>query len=136
MIYRKENFFASFCAESLSRSTSSYYYRPEKLPSTIDNNNYNSNNNNDKYSPTNVWINQLLQIPGVSIPIAKAISQQYPSLPSLLSIYTSEGMTEKNKALLLQDIGKENGRKVGPSISKKIYKLFTELDGTKLFQDL
>lgn len=88
-----------------------------------------------------MWINQLMQISGVSYPVAKAITKHYPTFSSLMHMYDSEGMTKKNKEELLAAITREDtangaGRKLGISLSTKIYRVFNETDGTKLVQDL
>lgn len=109
---RAESSFTGFCAESVSKSRTS-----------------------------NTWMNQLLQISGVSEPIARAILRVYPTFASLMQLYECEGMTEKAKMNLLANLEREDSgtgaaRRLGPSLSKKIYSIFNDLDGTKLVQDL
>lgn len=86
-----------------------------------------------------MWLNQLLQIPGVSYPIAKAITNEYPTAYSLIQVYQSEGLTEATKMALLENLVRvgpsSSSKRIGPSISQKIYRLFTEEDGSKLFSD-
>lgn len=107
---RKESSFSGFCAEAVSKKASN-----------------------------NGWLNQLMQISGVSEPIAKAIVKAYPSFSSLMAMYECDGMTEKSKMSLLANLERETSnavKRIGPSISKKIYMIFTEEDGSKLVQDL
>jgi hypothetical protein len=59
-------------------------------------------------------------IPGVSINIAKKIHEKYNTFNDLILAYQST-VDEKNKELLLADIQFTATRKVGKSISKKIY---------------
>jgi len=83
------------------------------------------------------WAQQLAQIHNVSETVAASITKEYPTVRSLINMYYSNGLTEKEKRLLLADIKVQNlngtsTRRVGPSISEKIYRIFTETDGTKV----
>jgi hypothetical protein len=86
----------------------------------------------------NTWIGQLLLINGVSMAVAKAIVKKYPTFISLFELYSSEGLTVKNKESLLASIEREDitKTKIGPKLSTKIYHIFTETDGKKLVHDL
>jgi ERCC4-type nuclease len=67
----------------------------------------------------NIYINQLSVIPGVSLAIANKISEHYPSLVDLITEYI---MREREECfLLLADIRLSEKRKLGKSLSKKIY---------------
>jgi len=82
------------------------------------------------------WIAQLEQIQSVSKTVAESIVEQYPTIASLMSIYKSEAFTTKEKQELLMDIrvktigGSSSGRRIGPALSEKIYRVFTETDGS------
>jgi len=109
--YKKDNAFSNFCAESIPR------------PKTRE----------------DTWINQLMQINGISYGIAKSISYNYPTFASLYQAYENEGITDKRKSQLLMDLQRvdlQQGRKIGETLSNRIYRLFCETDGTKLIQDL
>lgn len=75
------------------------------------------------------WINMLMQIPKVTEDIARAISFMYPSFASLLTAYSGAGKSEKEKQELLQDLQRSTGNarsmRVGPAISKKVYRVFS-----------
>jgi len=75
-----------------------------------------------------VWEQQLTQITGVSEAIAGAITQHYPSLDSLISVYYDRGRGKKEKEGLLENIlvRGERDRRVGPVVSKRVYRVFTE----------
>lgn len=79
------------------------------------------------------WIAQLEQINSVSKQIAEAIAKKFPTLRSLVNMYLSTGMTEREKKLLLAELRIESfgapGRKVGPAISEKVYRVFVETNG-------
>jgi hypothetical protein len=82
------------------------------------------------------WIEQLEQIHSVSRSVAEAIARQYPTPRSLFDLYLSGGLTEREKQNLLADIrvdgrGGTVGRRIGPTLSKKIYHVFTETNGDK-----
>lgn len=62
----------------------------------------------------NAYIHQLAVIPGVSVTKAKAITKKYRTLPLLINALIDEKT--------LTDIRLENGRRLGPILSKRIYK--------------
>jgi hypothetical protein len=82
--------------------------------------------------------------------------KHYPTFASLISAYMSEGTTDKTKSMLLAEIEREdrNGNSsrrigshvyhllhklmhsIGPVLSKKIFAFFTEMDGSKLVEEL
>jgi crossover junction endonuclease MUS81 len=70
----------------------------------------------------NIFINMLSVIPGVSIKVAQIIHNKYPSFNDLFLAYQS---TQESNELLLADIPFTNTRKIGKSISKKIYHAIT-----------
>eukprot|EP01118_Nematostelium_gracile_P003988 TRINITY_DN14735_c0_g1_i1.p1 TRINITY_DN14735_c0_g1~~TRINITY_DN14735_c0_g1_i1.p1 ORF type:complete len:436 (+),score=134.93 TRINITY_DN14735_c0_g1_i1:1196-2503(+) len=108
--HKEEMSFVGFCAESVVRESK------------------------------DTWLAQLMQINGVSYQVAKTITTTYPTFQSLMKMYESTGMTEKAKENLLANLERDAvtpvSRKLGPSISKKVYAVFTEVDGSKLVQDL
>jgi crossover junction endonuclease MUS81 len=71
----------------------------------------------------NIFINMLSVIPGVSIKVAQIIHNKYPSFNDLLLAYQNN--TQEINELLLADIPFTNTRKIGKSISKKIYHAIT-----------
>ena len=62
------------------------------------------------------FINQLHQIPGVSINMAQNIVDQYLSMSNLISKYNET----EDKEGMLKDI-KISNRKLGPVVSKRVY---------------
>lgn len=89
---------------------------------------------NDGYGISQVWNQQLQQFYGVRNDTSSAITQLYPTPLSLMKAYENLSKSEGEK--LLQDIQIRRGvgvlqtqRRVGIELSKKIYKLFTSLDG-------
>jgi hypothetical protein len=92
-----------------------------------------------------------MQISGVSYQIAKTITKQvtiqvknahslkYPNFQSLMKMYECEGLTQQAKENLLANLERVDssvGKRLGPALSKKIYAIFNEEDGSKLVQDL
>lgn len=65
------------------------------------------------------FINQLRQIPGVSIPMAEVIREKYENMGKLIGGYNGLS-TEKEKQIMLRDL-KVNNRKIGPVVSKRVY---------------
>jgi len=72
------------------------------------------------------WISQLEQIRSVSNPIARSIVEVYPSINSLMNCYMDKTLSEEEKKNLLSDIQVEGQRRIGPSLSNKIYRVFTD----------
>ena len=74
-----------------------------------------------------IFINMLSVIPGVSINIAQKIHEKYPTFNDLVLQYQTnkENDNKKLNELLLSNIVFTNTRKIGPSISKKIYHAIT-----------
>ena len=70
----------------------------------------------DNMNTTVCFINQLHQIPGVSVNMAQNIVEQYLSMSNLIFKYNET----ENKESMLKDI-KINNRKLGPVVSKRIY---------------
>lgn len=68
----------------------------------------------------NILIHMLSVIPGVSVNIAKKISEQYKNLPELINNYNSL-LTQVGKENMLSDIKVTNKRKLGTVLSTKIY---------------
>ena len=68
----------------------------------------------------NILIHMLSVIPGISVNIAKKISEHYKSLPELIIKYNSLS-TQSDKEKMLSDIKVTNKRKLGAVLSTKIY---------------
>lgn len=86
----------------------------------------------DNQTAENTYINQLRQIPGVSLNIARKIQSVYPNFHSLITSYQQldldddkKNNSDKNKIKLLQDLKVENEsgncRRIGPVVSKRVY---------------
>ena len=76
-----------------------------------------------------VWFHaQLELIPGVSNKIAEAITNKYPTLKSLLSIYTSLDKNTSKKIIeeITYEIKNNKKRKIGPVISERIFTFLFE----------
>ena len=74
-------------------------------------------------SNQNVFMNMLCAIPGVNTKTAKAINYKYKSMNELIRAYDSISAL---KELLLSDIDVSEKRKLGISLSTKIYKSLFE----------
>lgn len=72
------------------------------------------------YIKENIFVLQLSIIPGVSVKTAKIISQYYKNMKNLVDAY-SHCKDEQEKVSLLSDIRISEKRKLGKSLSKKIY---------------
>ena len=75
------------------------------------------------------WISMLMQIPKVTEEVARAVSFAYPSFASLMGAYSDLTKSDRQKEILLQDLKRTNGnaeaRRLGPALSKRIYRVFT-----------
>ncbi|CAF0909856.1 unnamed protein product [Didymodactylos carnosus] len=85
-----------------------------------------------------LWKQVLQQFPLVGIEQAQAISNQYPTIQSLVSAY-DQCQTEVEAKRLLADIQVRRGagvltttRKIGPQLSEKIWKFFKSENGMDL----
>lgn len=110
--YRQESSFATFCAEATGKRSAR------------------------TSTPQETWIRQLQQINKVSVGVAMAIADKYPTFRSLMSAYQNDSLKEQDKELLLQDIKvgsatTSKDRRVGPALSKRIYLVFTDEDGSQ-----
>jgi len=109
--YRPESSFDSFCAEATVKRSAK--------------------------NVSEAWVNQLMQIHGVSEEIALSIVGFYPTIRSLFELYTGT-LSDTEKRELLKDITvlrsdqNPSNRKVGKSISEKIYRIFTSEDGKQI----
>lgn len=74
----------------------------------------------DNLDPSNCYLLQLSQIPGVSLNMAKSISQSYPTLVSLINAYIQPELTVKQQEGLLSKL-QVGQRKIGPVVSQRIY---------------
>lgn len=70
-----------------------------------------------------VWLNQLMQIPGVSYQGAQAITRAYPSLRKLLAAYMNTSSLEERHTLLA-GLERSKGSRLGPSLSRRIHAVF------------
>lgn len=77
--------------------------------------------------PTQCYLAQLCQIPGVSIKTASAIAKRYPTFIHMISEYYQ--VDESERPELLKDVVYlEGNRKIGKALSNKIYQyLFHQL---------
>ena len=74
------------------------------------------------------FVKHLMCLPGISERIAIAIVKKYPTIDKLYNIYLSNEYDENEKENLLENIqvvgANGSTKRVGPSISNKIYKFF------------
>ncbi|KAK4025634.1 hypothetical protein OUZ56_014690 [Daphnia magna] len=89
----------------------------------------------DGHGLERLWQQQLMQFPLVALETSQAIASRYPSPQALIQAYKT-CKNDKEASLLLQDIPirrhagpLSTSRKVGPELSKKIYKFFFGKDG-------
>ena len=80
-----------------------------------------------------MFIKHLMCIPGISEKKALSIVKNYPTLKSLMEIYSSSEYNEKEKENFLadskiEDKSKNNTKKLGYALSSKIFKYFYSLD--------
>jgi crossover junction endonuclease MUS81 len=84
----------------------------------------------DNLTPKNCFILQLAQIPGSSINIANRILEDYASMYSLCNAY-SKLECDKSKELLLADltydISNNKKRRIGPTVSKRIFQFLNNI---------
>jgi hypothetical protein len=88
-------------------------------------------------TPNEAYRAVLEQIPGVSSAVADAISARFPTLRALVEPYYNGLMPAEQKKRLLENIevfarAGAPGRRLGPVLSEKIYRIFTESDGSIL----
>jgi hypothetical protein len=82
------------------------------------------------------WVDQLTQIPGVSVGVARGVAESYPTAGKLLAVYYSD-LPEQAKASLLENVERNDTKKrVGESLSRKIYEIMTGKDPNILLQNL
>lgn len=74
----------------------------------------------DNLTPKNVFILQLAQITGVSVSFAEKIAEKYSCMANLFQCY-SELPTETDKKTMLKNIQVTTKRKLGPTLSERIY---------------
>uniref|UniRef100_H2ZQR2 ERCC4 domain-containing protein n=1 Tax=Ciona savignyi TaxID=51511 RepID=H2ZQR2_CIOSA len=86
---------------------------------------------------TKVWKQMLLQMHNLSPDMADAIIKMYPTIHALMSAY--QGCSCKDGENLLADIVIRRGfgtllnnRKIGPELSKRIYKMMTCQNGSEI----
>eukprot|EP00466_Bigelowiella_natans_P009446 jgi/Bigna1/79161/fgenesh1_pg.60_\ len=82
----------------------------------------------------NSWVNFLTCINKLGTPRAEVIAREYPTLRALSDAYMSCGDDTRKAEGLLADLrkldyqGKEDGRRIGPAISRWVYKCLTSTD--------
>lgn len=92
------------------------------------------------FTSQEMFIKHLLKFKGLSVAKAKAIVNYYPTVTALLEAYEL-CETEKEKEFLLSEITYGNfERKLGPNLSRKIYRFYTKKltnppDSSNLSQD-
>ncbi|XP_076804003.1 structure-specific endonuclease subunit EME1-like isoform X2 [Clavelina lepadiformis] len=84
-----------------------------------------------------VWRQMLMELHNVSPEMASAIVNGFPSLNQLLSAYQqltpSEGENLLSEVIVRRGVGSlENRRKIGPELSRRIYRMYTSTDGNAL----
>lgn len=84
----------------------------------------------DKVEGGSLWLNFLINIPGISQSKALQITSKYPSLPLLMREYTRNDRSELSKSMLLEDLGDGKRHK---AISMRIYRLMTGQDPAALY---
>lgn len=77
---------------------------------------------------TKLWVTQLQQFSQVTLPIAKAISAEYPSPCALLDQYST--LTEEEAEGLLAELYVQRNlrRQIGMNISRRVHKFMTSKD--------
>jgi len=74
----------------------------------------------DNITPQVCFINQLAQIPGVSITMAQILAEKYKNMRNLIEEYDKLIDKEKDREKMLANIMMDT-RKIGPVVSKRIY---------------
>lgn len=90
---------------------------------------------------TSLWIKQLMSFTKMSLEMAKAVSEVYPCLQSLLSAYKLCTNQEERENLLGSiEVSRKNlmtgttSKKLGPQASRRIYQYFTTRDGEAIIE--
>lgn len=88
-----------------------------------------------------VWLKALVAIPKLPPKCAVAIAKKYPSMRSLLNIYLDPGRTVLEKEFILQDLVtegllREEGRRLGPVCSKRVYRILMAQSGSLKTDDV
>lgn len=80
------------------------------------------------------WISILTQINRISRPIAEAISTVIPSMSQMWNAYEEIQWDESKAISLLENITLSNNNKtrIGPVISRRIYRIFSSMNGNEL----
>nr|CAB3242475.1 crossover junction endonuclease EME1 [Phallusia mammillata] len=84
-----------------------------------------------------VWKQMLLQFHNLSPDMANAIVGKYPSLGSLICAYcritSAEGEKLLSEIVVRRGVGTlESQRRIGPELSKRIYKMLSTMDGDQV----
>lgn len=72
-----------------------------------------------KMTPKLCYIQQLSQIPGVSVNMAETIAKTYSNMSKLITAYIKLEV-EKDRIHMLKNLVQANGRKIGPVVSERI----------------
>lgn len=84
----------------------------------------------DNMTPSNCYLCQLSQIPGVSIEMANIISERYTSMHQLILAYEQHNDQKEREQLLSElmiPMANDKVRRLGFVISKRIYRFFYNL---------
>ncbi|PIA14598.1 hypothetical protein COEREDRAFT_98767 [Coemansia reversa NRRL 1564] len=85
------------------------------------------------------WQRALTQIPKVTQPVAQSIAFRYPTPHNLFSAWQQQTSLHQREQMLA-DISVASavagGRRLGPVMSARIYRLFNEIDPTRPFAEL
>jgi ERCC4-type nuclease len=83
----------------------------------------------DNVTP-DLWFHMCLaNIPSIQTNAVNAIIEKYGNLPSLLNAYNCVNESERDKMLV--GLGGDNGRKIGPQISKRVYEYLHNIKQTE-----
>ncbi|CAL8115650.1 unnamed protein product [Orchesella dallaii] len=80
--------------------------------------------NNKNWKVKEMFARQLMQLKGLSVDKAYAIIQKYPTLDDLLKTYSKCETVKEKESLLSQVEFGTSCRKIGPSISRKVYRFY------------
>eukprot|EP01023_Acetabularia_acetabulum_P002399 TRINITY_DN10953_c0_g1_i8.p1 TRINITY_DN10953_c0_g1~~TRINITY_DN10953_c0_g1_i8.p1 ORF type:complete len:434 (+),score=85.25 TRINITY_DN10953_c0_g1_i8:377-1678(+) len=76
------------------------------------------------------WAKALYMVEGVGPKEVVTIVKKYKTMAALMARYLDPTMDDQQKQLLLQDLCLDSGRRLGPAVSKRVYKVLCAHDGT------
>lgn len=76
-----------------------------------------------KVTPDDYFLHSLSLIKGVSVDVAESITALYKTFTALINAYIA-CQDDKSRNMLLANVVKKNGRKIGPVVSTKIWDFF------------